>query len=276
MDEQRQTELDKLVQAVLESSKYHAISQDLIRNIGLRELSVRRNGKEAIKATKNKLHQVAGAYLDSKPQYDRWAELLASSTQDGDPQAIRQTCLHIMQHHASTRERIGLLAQFYTTILDGLPPIRSVLDVACGFNPLAIPWMPFDGTVAYSACDIYTDQIAFLNTCLSLLGVEGRAFTCDLVSAPPQEPVDVAFVLKVLPPLEQIDKNSGLNLLRALNAKTIIVSFPARSLSGRDKRMAENYESRFLPLMHAEQWQVERFDFSTELVFRVDTSQAAG
>lgn len=269
MDNRDQAQLETLIQAILESSKYRAISLDLIRTIGLRELSVRRNLKEAIKATKNKLHQVAGAYIDGKPQYDRWAALLAAHAQSGEPQELRRACLDIMQHHASTRERIGLLDRFYTTILADLPPIRSVLDVACGLNPLTIPWMPFDGAVTYYACDIFTDQITFLNTCLPLLGVDGRAFTCDLVSAPPREQADVAFALKVLPPLEQIDKNSGLNLLRALNANSIIVSFPARSLGGRDKRMAENYESRFLPVVQAEQWQVERFDFPTELVFRL-------
>ena len=269
MDTRDQAQLEQLIQSVLESSKYRAISLDLIRTIGLRELSVRRNLKEAIKATKNKLHQVAGAYLDGKPQYDRWAELLTTAAQSPEPQDLRQACLAIMQHHASTRERIDLLDRLYTTILAGLPPVRSVLDVACGLNPLSIPWMPLDPGASYYACDIFSDQMAFVNTCLPLLGVAGRAFTCDLVSAPPQEPVDVAFAFKVLPPLEQIDKGSSLNLLRALNANTIIVSFPARSLGGRNKGMAENYESRFLPMVQAEQWQVERFEFSTELVFRV-------
>ncbi|HEY0733482.1 MAG TPA: hypothetical protein VGD69_01125 [Herpetosiphonaceae bacterium] len=269
MDTRDQVQLEKLIQAVLESSKYRAISLDLIQNIGRRELGVRRNLKEAIKATKNKLHQVSGAYLDAKPQYERWAELLAASAQSGDPQALRQGCLAIMQHHASTRERIELLDRFYTTIFAELPPIRSVLDVACGLNPLSIPWMPFDGAMTYYACDIFADQVAFLNTCLPLLGVGGQAFTCDLVSAPPQEQVDVALALKVLPPLEQIDKHSSLRLLRTLNARIIIVSFPARSLGGRNKGMAENYESRFLPMAQAEQWQIERFDFPTELVFRL-------
>src|ERR1044071_9011026 len=190
MDTRDQAQLEPLIQSILESSKYRAISIDLIRNIGRRELSVRRNLKEAIKATKNKLHQVAGAYLDGKPQYERWTELLNTAAQSAEPQQLRQVCLAIMQHHASTRERIELLDRFYTTILAGLPPIRSALDVACGLNPLSIPWMPLAGDVSYYACDIFSDQMAFVNSCLPLRGVAGRAFTCDLVSPPPQEPVD--------------------------------------------------------------------------------------
>ena len=35
--------------------------------------------KDAIKATKNKLHQVGGAYLDRTPDYQRWLDELSAS-----------------------------------------------------------------------------------------------------------------------------------------------------------------------------------------------------
>jgi 16S rRNA (guanine(1405)-N(7))-methyltransferase len=63
----RNNELDMLVEAIRASKKYTAISEDLIRSIGRRELAARRNQKAALKATKNKLHQVAGAFLDARP-----------------------------------------------------------------------------------------------------------------------------------------------------------------------------------------------------------------
>jgi 16S rRNA (guanine(1405)-N(7))-methyltransferase len=174
-----------------------------------------------------------------------------------------------MQHHASTRERAAILGAFYAETLAGLPPIRSVLDVACGLNPLARPWMPLAPDAAYYACDIYTDMIAFLNDYLRIAGVRGQAEVCDLAGDPPGQPVDLAPVLKALPPLEQLDKRAGLNLLRALNAKYLLVSFPARSLGGRDKGMVEHYADRFLALAAAAGWPVERFEFATELAFRV-------
>ena len=59
-------QLEKLVETVLTSSKYKAVSHDLIRSIGLRELAKRSSLKEAVKATKSKLHQVGGAYLNDK------------------------------------------------------------------------------------------------------------------------------------------------------------------------------------------------------------------
>src|SRR3954454_15558408 len=155
-----------LIASVQSSQKYAAISEDMIRSIGLRELAARRNLKEAIKATKNKLHQVAGAYLDARLPYDDWLALLEAaaaadrqpttddrplsnsklkplplSAAKGQNSALARACLAIMRHHASTRERLPILESFYATTLASLGPVRSVLDLACGLNPLALPWM---------------------------------------------------------------------------------------------------------------------------------------
>src|SRR4051812_11556282 len=115
-------DIDELVQAVQSSQKYAAINVDVIRSIGLRELAARRNLKEAIKATKNKLHQVAGAYLDARLPYDEWLALLSAAAADDRRQtnderrmtndqalsssvlstqssALAQACREIMRHH---------------------------------------------------------------------------------------------------------------------------------------------------------------------------------
>src|SRR5262249_35063568 len=131
-------------------------------------------------------------------------------------EAFRAACLRVMHHHASTRERLPILNEFCTTIFAALPPVRSVLDVACGLNPLAIPWMPLTADATYIACDIYEDMADFLNGFFPLAGVQGRAEACDVIGTPPTQTVDLALVLKVLPPLEQIDKTAGLTLLKAL------------------------------------------------------------
>jgi 16S rRNA (guanine(1405)-N(7))-methyltransferase len=272
-------DITELIASVRSSQKYAAISGAMIRSIGLRELAARRNLKEAIKATKNKLHQVAGAYLDGRLPYDDWLALLEAAAADDrqpttDDEALtnsklRQACLTIMRHHASTRERLPILESFYATTLASLGPVRSVLDLACGLNPLALPWMPLAPDTRYYACDIYADMIAFLNSFFAHAGIRGQARICDLVASAPDEPVDLALVLKALPPLDQQAKHAGRDLLRALNARHLLVSFPAYSLGGRGKGMAENYEQRFRALADAEGWSSERFVFPTELAFLV-------
>ena len=134
-------ELDALVAAVLGSSKYRAVAPDLVRAIGARELAARPNLKTAIKATKNTLHQAGGAFTDAPIDYDRaLAELRAAAAAGDEP--FRAACRAVMARHTSTRERLPILDTFYATTLAGLPSPGRVLDVACGLNPLAWPWLP--------------------------------------------------------------------------------------------------------------------------------------
>ena len=258
--------LEQLVASVQESTKYRTVSPALVRTIGAQELGKRRNLKEAIKATKNKLHQIAGAYQGGKMDYMDWLQELQ---QAADSRPMRSICREIMAHHASTRERLVILDEFYSTLFAGLPAISSILDLACGLNPLTIPWMSLLAGVTYYACDIYQDQVDFLQQCFALLDVKGAAQTCDLLQACPSQRVDVALLLKTIPCLEQADKLIGRKLLEGINASVIFVSFPAQSLGGRNKGMTMNYEQHFQALVSDKPWQIERFAFATELVFRV-------
>jgi len=57
-------DLDSLVTTVLESAKNRHVSPDVIRQFGEKELASQASLKAAIKETKNRLHQAAGAYLE--------------------------------------------------------------------------------------------------------------------------------------------------------------------------------------------------------------------
>lgn len=269
--------LDSLVDAVLASSNYKDIAPALIRSIGLQELAKRRTTKEAIKATKNKLHQVTGAYMEDKGHYDGWLARLRTTLHAGNESALREQCKQIMSYHASTRERLPILDQFYAKIFAQLPPVRNVLDIACGLNPLALPWMPLPAEATYIACDIHQLMMAFLQTWLEMNKVAGRAEVCDVLASCPTEKVDVAFLLKTLPCLEQVDKTASKRLLTTLQADFLVVSYPAQSLGGRNKGMMEYYEKHFrelVELVAQETWQVTRLVFSSELVFVVKTNWA--
>jgi 16S rRNA (guanine(1405)-N(7))-methyltransferase len=264
-------QLEKLVETVLTSSKYKDVSHDLIRSIGLRELTKRSSMKEAVKATKNKLHQVGGAYLTDKEDYGGWLHELERLYRTGHQDAFRAYVKKVMSYHASTRERLPILDQFYTTILADLPPIHRILDVACGFNPLALPWMPLYNSVEYYAYDIYNDMLDFLHSFMVLIQVQGQAQVCNIIQSCPTTQVDVAFVLKAIPCLEQIDKSAGSELLHSINAKYIVVSFPVHSLGGRTKGMEANYEAKFRSLVENTDWSIKRFEFATELAFLIIT-----
>lgn len=265
------TMLDQLTATVCQSSKYRHVSPDLVQRIGARELEIRRSFKEAVKATKNKLHQVGGAYFETRINYKK--ALVQLDAAAGDAAAFRAVCRKLMGLHASTRERLPILDDFYATVLAGLAP-RTILDVACGLNPLALPWMSLAAEAEYFACDIYADMVRFVNEFMSITGVRGAAEWRDVISDPPAQPVDLALLLKLLPVLAQVEPAAVSHLLDALNARYLLISFPVASLSGRSKGMVANYEEQFHSWAAGRSWRIQRFSFATELAFLVECDAA--
>jgi 16S rRNA (guanine(1405)-N(7))-methyltransferase len=259
----------QVVAAVLASAKYRHISPDLVRRVASQELDRQPSPREAAKATRSRLHQVAGAYLNGKMDYAGWLEHLREARQSGSPEAFRAACRAVMGHHASTRERLPILDQFYATVLASVPPPRSVLDLACGLNPLSIPWMPLAENARYYAVDIYEDMIDFLGGFMALAGCEGYPRTGDVLQGGLEQRVDLALLLKAIPCLEQVDGSAGLRLLDAIHADDLLVSFPVRALGGGQKGMVAHYEAHFRELIAGKPWTVRRFEFATELAFLV-------
>jgi 16S rRNA (guanine(1405)-N(7))-methyltransferase len=134
---------------------------------------------------------------------------------------------------------------------------------------MAIPWMPLPAGVIYYAYDMYADLAAFLNRSFKILGIHGEASACDVVQHMPSLQADLALILKSLPCLEQLDKAAGRRLLESIRAEHLLVSFPVRSLGGKDKRMSRNYEEHLRTIVATESWSVQRFEFATELAFLI-------
>jgi 16S rRNA (guanine(1405)-N(7))-methyltransferase len=262
-------DIDQLVTEVSANPKYAVISEELVRRVGAQELAKGRSFKEAIKATRNKLHQVGGAYQEGGIRYSSWIDELERLPGDLRDPSVQDFCRHMMVQHVSSKERLPILETFFARSLASLAPVRSVLDVACGLNPLAMPWMPLREGAEYYACDIYTDLVEFLNLFFQHFGIHGEASVCDLTAQIPRQPAQVVFLLKTLPCLEQLDKTISARLLAGVRAENLLVSFPSHSLGGRSKGMPEFYEAHFRETVQEEGWEIEKVEFSTELAFVV-------
>lgn len=265
MDEQ----LEKMVRQVQDGAKYRSIHPDLIENIARNELKKGRSWKDTVKAIRNKLHQVGTAYQPQAIDYERLYSEMKSLPQDIRNPDVRRFLIQAMGNHASTRERLQILDQFYLETLSPLSPIDSILDVACGLNPLALAWMPVSTSVQLTVCDIYVDQIDFLNAYFEHFNINGKAFCCDLTQQIPHEKAQIGLVLKTIPCLEQIDKNIGAKILQDLPCQNLLVSFPALSLSGKKKGMRQFYSDHFQALLHNFNWDVTTFSFPNEQVFMI-------
>ncbi|MCU0722505.1 MAG: 16S rRNA methyltransferase [Planctomycetes bacterium] len=258
----------RLAASILASPKYAGLDPEFVRGIVERELAKRRSPKEALRAARALLHQSTGAFAAGPPPFEAWLGALREAARGG-PEALRGACRGILARHASTRERLGILDRFHGEILEGVPPLRRVLDLACGLHPLSAPWIPLAEGASFLACDVRRDLAAFLGEALPLLGARGAAEARDLTRSCPSARADAAFLLKALPALERLDRSAPARILDALRADVLLVSFPSRTLGGRDKGMEGHHRERFLALAAGRTWEVREFRFPGEIVFRV-------
>jgi 16S rRNA (guanine(1405)-N(7))-methyltransferase len=263
----RPVDVDSLVQSIRSTPKYAAIDVELVRALVEQELAKGRNSRETVKAVRSKLHQIGGAYQQTPIDYTQLVDRLASLPRELHNPELRAFCREAMSLHTSTRERLGVLDDFYAQTLASIGPIHSLLDLACGLNPLALGWLPLAPDARILACDIYTDMVDFINAFFAHTGVNGHAFTCDLTRTLPDQPVQLVLLLKTIPCLEQVDKTIGQRLLSTIQAEHMLVSFPAHSLSGRGKGMRANYARHFQEITAGLLWKVQSFSFPGELVY---------
>jgi 16S rRNA (guanine(1405)-N(7))-methyltransferase len=259
-----------LLDNIQSSKKYATICADTIKRIGEKELGKNADVKTAIKATKRKLHQIFGCYAHRREiYYDEIYEDLKAAYETQLETEIKEACRRVLMLHTSTKERITILGKFYEFIFNVTGKPKSIIDVACGLNPLTLPWMELEETAQYFAYDIDENTIDFINNYLKLTGLKSMASTQDVIVQPPMIEADVALLLKTISCLEQQEKGCSIRLMEVLQTKHIVVSFPVKSVGGKSKGMPANYERIFYDLIRGEGWQVTKLPFEMELVFAI-------
>jgi 16S rRNA (guanine(1405)-N(7))-methyltransferase len=263
-------DIDTLVAAVASTKKYRALCEDTVRRVAESELAALPGGnlKAAVKATKRRLHQACSAF-EEEADYEAAYQRLAIAVQAGSEAEVRAACRHILGLHHSTRERLPILDRFYSGLWQVTGRPGSVLDLGCGLNPLAWPWMDLKAGCQYTALDIDRDRIEFLNRVFSLAGMEPLARCQDVLAHPPGDRADVALLLKMSPTLERQEPSATARLIEGLASPFVVVSFAVKSLGGREKGMVGNYRRHFQDLAERRGWQVTKLEFETELVFVV-------
>lgn len=259
----------ELAAEIAETKKARYMDAGLIQQVLSRVLRSGKNKKEIVKDVKSKLYQVSGAFRNDNLDYSSLIAKLDSITPETPNEEVKQICLELMQTHASTRERLSILDDLYGEVFRDMPAPKRVCDLACGLNPLSIPWMNLAPECRYEAFDLFSDMSALLNSFFTQRGIDGEAKQANLLYGLPGGPYDLIFLFKVIPCLEQIDKFGGRHILEqmAYATKYAAVSFPGASLSGKDKGMPRNYEVHFMNIVDRDAWEIRMVRFPSELLF---------
>ena len=136
----------------------------------------------------------------------------------------------ILETHSSTKERL-LHYKKLKSIIKKINP-KSILDLACGLNPIATS--NFNHQTIYYASDINEEDLNLVRLYFKKNKIKGKTFIFDIkknnIKYLPK--VDLCFILKTLDILK-INSKQIENLLKNLKCKYIIVSFSTKTLSGK-------------------------------------------
>lgn len=262
-----------VVERVRRSARYRDVDPAMLERLAAEELPRARNVDDAVKRVKRRLHQAVGAFRgDGRAP----APAAAWNGHLEDP-AFRAACAEVMRGHASTRERLPHLDAFYEAIWTVTGRPRSVLDLGCGLNPLALAWMRI-GDASYEAVDVDERPLATVRDFLSLVGQPHRVTHRDLVAAPAPESADVALLLKLVTTLDRQDPSAAARLLGALHVPHAVVSFTTRTLGGRSLGMERTYRDRLARLVTdvGRVAEVREASVPSELVFVLRLERAGG
>ena len=241
------------------SKKYRDICPDTVRRVFEAERLKYKSEKEADKAAKAHLHQITGAFMTADEM--KQADKLLKAYKEGDESAFERT----LRLHSSTRERLDGAEALYEKILCAAGNPKSILDLACGMNPLILGRMG----LKVRGMDISGGCVRLVNEWARVMEWDVQAECRDLLCQPEMEEAELALMMKLLPVLEQQKKGSAMALLESVPAQKMCVTFPMRTLGGRKVGMEQHYTEWFEGNLPGNMEIIARFIEADELCYVV-------
>lgn len=261
-------EISSFVNEILSSPKYRAINipADTIASLYEQEIIHHKKMIDLHKAVRKKLHNIVANYLGNI-DYDHYEQEFNQLSGDNENQ-FKELCLQILTVHHSTNERLPHLENLYSQIYQRIGKPTSILDLACGYHPFALPWMDLDQDCRYYAFDIIESRVQLINTFFTSLKREPLAFQQDILLQPPQMEAEVAYFFKEAHRFEQRQKGCNRSFWQSLNVKYLLVSLPAASMTNRHQKTDQHRKLVYENLKGLDRT-VDEFQIANELFFLI-------
>jgi len=237
-------ETDRALEALIASPKYRGVYRGAVERV-YREMLRRHRPRDAEKAARAELHRITGAFLT--PNDLKKARALLEEYVSGDKDALTRA----LSLHASTRERLDIMAELYDRALPSLGNPKTVLDLACGLNPLYLGSLG----LTVRGIELQTDAANLVNQWVGALHWDVVVTPGDLAAYVPAPgapagaallpEADATLLMKLLPLLDKQLPGGGAALLERVMSRRALVTFPTRTLSGRNVGMKQHYETTF-------------------------------
>ena len=253
---------DEYLEKLMRSKNYRDVCPDAICRIWSECEAKYKKVKDVDKAVREALHGISGAFMTpqeaSQLGYDMHAWHISRSDVDLD---------RMLSRHASTRERLPLaeIDALYERIFATTGRPRSVLDLACGINPIYLGARGIETT----GLDMSGAAVYAVNCFHESYGMPVSAVCADLLhpGAIPGVRFDAALMLKLLPLMERQREGAAARAMDAVNAQWLVVSFPTRTLGGRNVGMAASYSQWMQAHVLSKKTIVDSFEVKNELFY---------
>lgn len=222
---------NKIVEHIQQSKKYKLVNipNETILDLLRQEAPYQNNPNLLEDAVRKKLHNIVAPYL-SHINYTQELLYLESIIKGNEDFNVELYCHKLLSQHASTRERLPYLKEFYEILFDRIGTPTTILDLACGLNPFALTFMGLSKDLSYYAYDIHKPRIELINLFLKVYEMQPLAYHQDILVNPPETKADVAFLFKEAHRLEKRSEGSNRKLLMSLNVNKIVISLPRSDL----------------------------------------------
>lgn len=204
---------ERLIAKIAASKKYRALYPKTIERV-VKNVLIKHSADEdeAGKKARNLLHQIWGIFYPTRPDFPKLLETFKSEIKAG--KNIKEAILSILKLHASTKERIPLLNDFYEKIFQITGKPKTILDLASGLNPLTYFWLP-EGIKCH-AYDIDREQAEFLTSIFNFLEIDNVKIGLGDVFIDQFPKADIVFLFKILPLIRQQQKTKSLPEIHSL------------------------------------------------------------
>jgi hypothetical protein len=133
----------------------------------------------------------------------------------------------ILKTHSSTKERLENYDEINKWIYNTNP--KSILDLACGLNPIALAKQG----IFYIAVDIKEDELKLIDLFFKKNNLDGKTIIADITKIENFPKTDICLIFKTLDIIEQKGHKRAKEIIQKINTQTIIASFSTKTLSGK-------------------------------------------
>lgn len=214
--------MDSLIKEIKKKKEFQDLPDSLVENSlknyitknRILQINSPKSVKLVVKAIRSELRRYSGQY--SSLSKSRRNKLISQNDTE-----------KLLKSHSSTRERIE--DYFYIkNLIKKLNP-KSILDLGCGLNPIALA----EKNISYYAYDIKNQDIETVSEFFNKNKIDGFALQADITTLKEFPQTDLCLIFKVLDILPGNRYENSKSLISQIKSEKIIVSFATHTLSGK-------------------------------------------